>query len=84
MNKNPYLQQCALHPQEQALADLEIAIGMAHEDEDELTMSEVFYFLQDVTGYIFKEEIEYILGDRRIFKRWKETPENFINDFHNS
>ena len=84
MSKNPYIQQCSISDREQAFADLEIAIGMAHEDEDELTMSEVFYFLQDVTGYIFKEEIEYILGDRRIFKRWKETPENFINDFHNS
>jgi hypothetical protein len=84
MNKNPYLQQCALHPQEQALADLEIAIGMAHEDEDELTMSEVFYFLKDVSGYIFQEEIADILGDRRIYKKWKETPESFLEEFNNS
>jgi hypothetical protein len=84
MNKNPYLQQCALHPQEQALADLEIAIGMAHEDEDQLTMSEVFDFLYEVSGYILQEEIADILGDRRIYKKWKETPESFLEEFHNS
>jgi hypothetical protein len=85
MTKNPYLQQCALHPQEQALADLEIAIGMAHEDEDHLTMSEVFDFLyEEVSGYIFQEEIADILSDRRIYKKWKETPESFLEEFNNS
>jgi hypothetical protein len=84
MSKNPYIQQCSISDREQAFADLEIAICMAHEDGDELTMGEVFYFLKDISDYIFNEEILHILGDRRIYKKWKETPESFINDFHNS
>jgi hypothetical protein len=86
MNENPYLQQCALHPREQAFADLEIAIQMAHEDDDRIQMYEVFYHMKDISGHIYDEEILEFLEDTRVSKinEWHKRPEDFIRDFNMS
>ena len=83
-NKNPYLQQCSLDDCEQAYADLEIVLQMAYDDDDQIQMWEVFYYLLDIRGYICYEEILGILDDHRIYKKYKETPENFLKEFYNS
>ena len=83
-NKNPYLQQCSLDDCEQAYADLEIVLQMAYDDDDQIQMWEVFYYLLDIRGYICYEEILGVLDDRRIYKKYKETPENFLKEFYDS
>jgi hypothetical protein len=84
VNENPYLHQCALHPREQAFADLEIAIQMAHEDEDEIQMYEVFYHMKDICEHIYDDEILEFLEDSRVYKKCKERPADFIEEFNNS
>ena len=81
-NKNPYLQQCSLNNLEEAFADLEIVVQMAYEDDDQVQMWEVFYYLLDIREYICHEEILCVLDDRRIYKKYKETPEKFLKEFY--
>jgi hypothetical protein len=69
---------------EEAFADLEIVVQMAYEDDDQVQMWEVFYYLLDIREYICHEEILCVLDDRRIYKKYKETPEKFLKEFYDS